>query len=556
MSEVSLLDRQRPQNDSEIKRPLNNDSLAHVYLLLGGVVDGHIEERIHTEFITDMGERLENQPFCSTYGFKYENGEIVYDTGILYLESLHNSLEAAAADVQAGTFPRYHLDRQAGFMEQGLAMKQWLGSDDTSHLLFFSLCPEPTELSAGDAKKQSFKPDRQMASIQLHSKNADGTGSTIAFSLDVLTIDRLRMLFSELGIDCSVPNTSLEQLTRSILIDDSHSPEGAVDRIISTYDQLLYEQKGKLYKQGIDVEKNAVEANSFVRKHPEAYWLYRQIIDEVAMSLTGKRVTPVLANIVHTQLVLPYSNKHVAVPRCLMIHAGDYYDYDKASLLVDYLRKKAIPEYLKQKLSPNSKTEASCSSGYSSGSSVGDGASYSIGSAGASAQQSGKTYDGGCPSSSPNQNSQQTNQSGQNEQGNAEQARRLGIKPNAVKYQYHKGYCVVPNCPSSEKDEKVPVGPCSVCRDCQENLYDKGIDAVKYYEPSFLRIMSDMFNAILVGIFNDETEAKDEGKGSSEKPENNVRNIKSAGNHSAEPANKHSNSSIGDHSPVTPKEEA
>lgn len=488
--------------NQNIPRLQNNDPLAHVYLLMQGALTAQQEHRIEVEFITGMGERLENQPFCSTYGFGYLNGEIVYDTGILYLQSLENSVEAAARDVRAGTFTAYHLERQLGFLSQGLQMKDWLeDTSETRHLLFFSLCPQQPELSIAEAEKQSFKPDRLMASVQLHSKNNDGSGSTVAFSLDGLTLDSLSELFHSLGIDGGVAETTQKQLVKPLLIDENYTAQQAVEKIIATYDQLLFEKTSKMHSQGIDVENNIVEANSFVRSRPEAYRLYRKIIDEVALSLASAKVSAGLAGAVYTDLVSAYLKKGLTPPQWLNFSAGDYFNLNNASMLVDYLFRKAIPGYLIGKIPRNV-------AGTASSSSDSGGSGYSIGDAGVSAQQSGKVYDGGCPTSGP---AMQNALSDQQSNNSTEQAKRLGLKPNAiVKYQYHKGYCVVPNCPSGDKDEKVPVGPCSVCKDCQENLYDKGIDAVKYYEKTFLDIIGDMCRAILEELFETDSPKNEE----------------------------------------------
>ena len=448
--------------ESETQNKLNNDPLAHVYLLLQGLSDARIEERIWLEFTTDMGERLESQPFCSSYHYTYDGEEIIYDTGISYLESLKNSCIAAQHDVVSGTFSKYHLDRQIAFYEQGQIIKNWL--DDTSnkhHLLLLSLCPTVAELSTAEAKKQSFKPDRQMASIQLHTKNSDGSATTIAFSLDGLTPERLQLLFDNLGFDALAASDTMAQLTQPIYINESYEPAEAVANIINGYDQLLNRATGNMHKQGIDTSRNIVEANSFVRNNPEAYELYRNIINEVALSLQSRRVEPGLQSLVYRQLVVPYGVKKANIPDQIKLSVGDYFDKKKAASLIDYLRTKAIPEYLTQKLEMGEVKQVGPSTAYRSS----DGDGFSIGSAGVNAQAAGKSYDGGCPSSS----GQASGQSGSS-LNSSEQARQLGLSNNTVvKYSYKKGFCVVPNCPSLKLDRKVLVGPCSVCKDCQEN---------------------------------------------------------------------------------------
>lgn len=491
----------------ESPEKLNNDPLAHVYLLMGDHNNSNIESRIFLEFITDMGERLENQPFCSSFDYSYDGQEIIYNTGILYLQSLRNSCIAAKQDVAKGTFPQYHLDRQIAFYRQGEIIKNWLDNKaEKRHLLLLSLCPTPSELTSIEAKKQSFKPDRQMASIQLHSKNSDGTATTTAFSLDGLTPQRLQGLFDTLGINATATASTLDQLTLPVFIDGTYNAAEAVKKIICCYDDNLFEQTGKMHKQGIDIERNVVESNSFVRSHPEAYFLYRSIIGEVASALVAGRVGIGLQTILNKDLIAPYKQRSLSIPHAINLRVGDVINVSRASGLLEYLRRKAIPEYLTQKLTTKS---VSNDSNYGNT----DGGDASIGSAGADAEVSGRDYDGDCPTSGQAQQSQNS----------SEQAAQMGLfnKKAIVKYKYVLGNCVVPYCPSSEGEDEVLVGPCSVCKNCQENLYDKGIDAVKYYKPSFFKMLGLFVREIIEEIF--ESNKADEEPEKTKKP---VKNIK------------------------------
>jgi hypothetical protein len=387
---------------------------------------------MYTEFITDMGERLDNQPFRSTYTYTYSNDEIIYDTGLKYIASLEQSYNAAVQDVANGTFHSYHSERQRAFKEQGSQILSWLQTDNSSqHLLLVSLCPPEEELSYAEAKKQSFKPDRMMASVQLHSKNIDGTTSTAAFSLDGLTLDNLQKLLNNLGLDSVVAPSTLEQVTKPIEIHSLASADVVVDSIIQIYDMQLGNESHNVYSQGISNENNIVEANSFVANHPETFILYRTIIEQVATSLNIQTVTDDLAHTVANKLAQQYP-AHSTVPAFLTLVSGDSFTPYIAGELIDYLRRRAIPEYLKDSFSTQN---------VASRQSIGD-----IGSAGVSATLSGRVYDGACPSSA----------TVSAEQSVIDQAMRLGLNVAATvespKPLFIVGnYAVIPigSCPAS-----------------------------------------------------------------------------------------------------------
>ena len=406
--------------------------------LLQDSYDGSIaEHRMHTEFITDMGERLENQPFLSKYSFRISETEITYDTGLKYIESLKKSLEAAKKDTTSGMFDIYHERRQEAFLRQGQEVLGWANdSSNQAYVLAFSLCPSSEELSFSEAKRQSFKPDRMMASIQLHAKN--NTGETIAFSLDGLTLDRLQLLFVKLGLDEKVCQTTLEQLATPIYIDNSLSAEATVDAIVSAYDAVRQEQDGGIYRQGINIEKNIVEANEFVAAHPEAYELYKSIISEVATSL-NRRITPGLARTVQQKLRASYHDNQI--PKFLLLQEGDFLDSQLASDLIEYLRRVAIPEYLTQKLAyKQSKHHQAAHSADS----------YDIGSAGAQASIAGRQYDGACPSSATGVATVAS--------AMQQQASQFGIYKTTAAYELPQ-----PVFTKGEYDV-IPIGSCPMCK--------------------------------------------------------------------------------------------
>ena len=428
----------------------NNDPLAHVYLLQDSYDRSIARHRMYNEFNTDMGERLKGQPFLGTYKYVYNGSEIIYDTGLRYFASLEQSYQAAKDDVRRGEFNDYHVLRQQAFLDQGVKVAHWLEHDiDAPHMVVFSLCPSSDELSPDEARKQSFKPDRQMASIQIHSRCADGGFAMTAFSLDGLTLERLQELLYELGSDAAVASTTLEQLNKPLYIDDSRESSDLARYIIDMYDAMLAEANNStLFTQGIHVEKNMVEANSFVKNHPETFELYSTVITEVAQSLESS-VTPALAATLRDQLAIHYSQH--TVPHFLTLRPGDALTNVTASAIIDYLRTQAIPEYLTERL-PGKVRSATSSWGTS--------ADYSIGAAGSVAVAADRQYDGACPSSGAIISAQDSLQ---------QQAMQMGInKPVSSLYE-------VPRSILSKGDyDVIPIGSCPVCgSECGTGIRNK-----------------------------------------------------------------------------------
>lgn len=413
----------------------NNDPLAHVYLLQDSFDGVVAEHRMRTEFITDMGERIEHQPFKGSYIFNTTAEEIVYVTGLAYIASLRQSFEAAKHDVASGGFIPYHAARQAAFLRQGEKVLEWANdTHDRAHLVLFSLCPPHDELSYTDAKKQNFKPDRQMASVQLHAKYGDGSGETVAFSLDGLTLGRLQKLLEMMGVEADVADTTLEQLVLPVRLAPDYTAAATVAAIIEAYDGLCQEEEGGIYTQGINLQANIVEANAFVDTHPETFALYKTIITEVARSLqTG--ITPELADTVEKQLVRQFTSTDI--PPFLRLQAGDILTERTAAEVIEYLRKRAIPEYLMQMLQQRIVVEDA-----TDGMSLG----YDIGSAGASAMAAGRSYDGACPGSVTQNNLASVDN----------QAKEMGLLKVAV-YESPKPLF------SKGDFEVVPIGSCPVC---------------------------------------------------------------------------------------------
>ena len=364
----------------------NNDPLAHVYLALDSGVDNSFEQRMHTEFVTDIGERLKNQPFCSTYNFSFDGNEVVYDTGLSLIASLEKSYRASIEDVRVGEHVAYHANRQKAFLNQGRALAEWLrDSTSTSHVIFASLCPPDSELAAAEAVRQGFKPDRLMASIQIHHKSASGY-TTTAFSLDKLTLNNYKELLQNLGIAMQGIDTTLALVERPIYVDSRLSSSDVASMVIAAHDNMLQKHSpGSNYTQGVENTNATVEANRFVEQHAEAYALYRRVVQDVAASLHQGAVNSSLEQTIQSELSHAYMGN--ALPKVLLVRQGLPFDATHAAQIIEYVRSRAVPEYLTNILQHRHHME------------YGSADTFTIGFAGAAATNAGRIYEGACPGS-------------------------------------------------------------------------------------------------------------------------------------------------------------
>lgn len=456
----------------------NNDPLAHVDLFLSGSgLESGDEYRMYIEYVTDMGERLA-QPFRKTFEYTTKGDDFVSDTGLLYLQFLENGYLAAVNDVEQGNFARYHADRAEAFYSQHPQIRAWAAdATDSSFKLYASLCPPNSELEYEEAKRQSFKPDRLMASMQLYEKTESGI-KLHAFSLDGLSLTRLGELYGALGADEAPARSTLEQLTKPLTITAEVPADNIVDRIIDEYDRILSVQTGGRYMQGLDEQKFRAEANSFVESKPETYDMYRQTVIEVARSLESGYVSAKLGAIVAgLEASILVQNAHV--PDGLRVDAGQHFDRNGASTIIEYLRTRAIPHYLTSRLDSAFDTSDE-QTDYS-------GAYQDISDAGGQATAQDKSYEGDCPTSG-------ASVSAQSEISALSQIFNLPGWQSREEWQWKTGKCVVDNCPT--RPSKTTIGPCSVCVGCQ-SIFDTGKNPKQVYknnQKSFSEIFSVLFS--------------------------------------------------------------
>ena len=455
----------------------NNDPLAHVDLYLELDDRELVERRTYIEYVTDMGERLVEQPFKKSFEYSVDGDNLISDTGVYLNTFLEKGYQAAVNDVRERGFDESHALRARAFYEQLPQLREWFADkSDATHKVFFSLCAPKSELNEYEARRQGFKQERLLASIQLYEKTHTGI-KLHAFSLDGLSLARLSELYTVFGVEDAVAASTIEQLIRPLSIDATMPANEAVESIIYHYDKLLGEETGHRYVQGVDHTKFKKEANAHVEEHGDAYDLYRQTIIEVANSLKIGKVTNRLGDIVN-ELKFSIVTHEAIVPPELRLQSGQPMRRDAAAGVIDYLRTKAIPHYLTTKL----ETKSDASSG-SSGTSYQD-----VSAAGAQAVVNNISYEGACASS----DMPLTAKNEISELGSVYN-RANSLKPE--EWVWTSGKCVVENCPT--KPSKTTVGPCSVCVGCQ-SIYDSGKDPKQLYRNKNISII-EIFSALFSG---------------------------------------------------------
>lgn len=336
--------------------PRNNDPLAHLYCLHEAADREQAEAQIRTEFVTDLSERSERNHFYAVFSYRYQDGDLISDTGLSLKRLLADGVAAARKDA----IP-YGIERAEVLAGQLDYLTAWYESGDSRQLGFFSLCPDSAELDRPAMERLAFKPDRQMSSNWIFERCTDGQIRMHAFSLDGHTLAAHQHIVGE-----RVAGTSLEELAVPRFFAEADGA-AAVERIRAVHDG----DSGSFF----GIHGNADNAAVIVSRHPEVYALYRETIGASYEALRLGRITPRLRNIT-SALVDGYAGfeSPVSVLNKRLFSAFDARD---AAELIEYLRRQAIPHYL------------------FGGSKVID----SIAESGAAAVSQGLSYEGACPTS-------------------------------------------------------------------------------------------------------------------------------------------------------------
>lgn len=403
-AEVAIFDIEAARHLRALHRPLgeaavrgerlyNNDALAHVYLARANRRAGkpfvEIEPIVDVEWETDMSERQNERHFRHEAEFRLVDDSLVSLNGEWLQPLLDEGVEAALSDYAENPELAYHVWRAKVLADHHLQIIDWLKSGSKNCLVFNSLCPPSSEVAPRIAKLGNFKTDRMMASNWIcQPPDEQGVVKIYYFSLDGLTLAGLSNVAQTLGISQPAASTTLERLARPMEAPFD-SGELAMEAFRSVHDNNLNNQTpGKRHYFGIagsnPEDKNA---NQIVREKPKARRLYKSAVQEVDASLDAGKVSPALAELV-LQLQRPFDSENI--PTALQISWGRPISEDQAREFMDYLRRRALPQYIFHT------TYAAPENGAASG----GGDSYGdISSAGAYAVKNNLSHDSACPTS-------------------------------------------------------------------------------------------------------------------------------------------------------------
>jgi hypothetical protein len=358
----------------------SHDSLAHVRQELVDGKTAELEQRIYTDFITDIAERDPDAPFNGQFHFIVEGDKIItgegdpqtmQDLGGLVAKGLEASKIIASKD----KLRQYGVLREQVQLEHIAKILDWYHSDTNLPLLLTSLCPGRGEVDDLVSRANGFNTSRRMASMWVYAKSESGIDMS-AFSLDDLDLDGLRDIFESIGIQNAselVRSTTLEQLAVHVLISHVESAEDAAQRCIKAHDKP---RTGT--KQGRVVSDMNAEANSRVRARPEAYHLYKTACEQVGASLKSGSVNHDLFRLARELSKDIASTSHVSK----RIQYGADFSVSVAREFMDYLRSQVIPQYVFSYVGATARYENGDFSG-----------------SGGDAVSSGKVYEGACPGS-------------------------------------------------------------------------------------------------------------------------------------------------------------
>jgi hypothetical protein len=249
---------------------------------------------------------------------------------------------------------------------------QWRKSGDARCVRLVSVCPESREADEEIAKLGNFKPERMMASVWIFEPTPEGM-RLHAFSQDNLTLEGLAYNDHQLGIQDSNYSSSLAKLAQLDVLNFTDGWQ-AVRAHKDIHDQRLESQSGLPHHFGIKNPLTHEEAIASVEAKPENWQLYWNSVQEVAASLQSGRVSSGLSKLV---LELRTSFDPASVPDGLQIYWRRPLSEDQARGYMDYLRERAIPQYVFGRAETTS----------------------SIAEAGAYSVENGIVHSGDCPSS-------------------------------------------------------------------------------------------------------------------------------------------------------------
>jgi len=373
------------------QRLLNNDALADVFLLLENDSEAstNIEAQIKKNYLSDMSERsgteTQERHFYLQVDYKVRGYDLVADEVSSYRGMMEGGLQAAWEDAKNDSDLIYALKRSQVQVKHIDMLLDWYRSGDQRAVRISSLCPEETEISGKAAKKANFKPDRLMASEWIFERTADGMRMH-AFSQDNLTLQHLQAINKILGIKDKVAESTLQEMDKLVITPFSSGLK-LRDAQQQALDDILSNKNGGKYHYGIRVsDYDARSSNEMVLSKPEAEELWVNSVKAVSESLRRRAVSEELAGIAS---VLRKDFAAGTVPIELGLNKNHSISIDQARNFMDYLRKRAIPQYIFGDLGVIQTSES-----YSSGSDYGG-----IASAGSYAVSKGISHEGDCQTS-------------------------------------------------------------------------------------------------------------------------------------------------------------
>jgi hypothetical protein len=328
-------------------RLLNNDALADVFLLLENNNDfSKVEDYVDKNYLSDMSERsgteTKEKHFYLGIDYRVNGDDLVADQVTSYREMMDGGLKAAWSDASADRDLMYALRRAQVQAKHIDMLLDWYRSGDPNCVRISSLCPTTQEVPEHIAKKANFKQERLMASEWIFERTADGIRMH-AFSQDNLTLEALQEINNVLGINDQAAVSTLDEMDKLVRTPFS-SGTIFVEAQRQAHDDILSRKNGGKHHHGIKVSDHDIRSsNEMVLAKPDAQELWRNSVKAVADSLSKKQVSQELAAII---LDLRAGFNGSITPIELGLHEMHPITIDQARNFMDYLRKRALPQYI------------------------------------------------------------------------------------------------------------------------------------------------------------------------------------------------------------------
>jgi hypothetical protein len=306
-------------------RLYNNDPLAHVWALAENGASEALIGRIHTEFLTDLGERSPDGWSGKKFRMHVAGDDLITEHGLSMNTTLAKGVVATTLDATRDPRRAYGVRIDGVLSGHIPQIIDWYNCGNSDIACFASLCPPGHELDGESAKVNSYNTDRQLASVWMYESTTHGL-EMHPFSLDNCTLERLQRLVMVLGSHHVVADTTIAELGNMIRL-----PAGvSTGAILDAWATILQED-------GLKSSVSGSRGNAESR--PDAFALYMRFLASITESLNDGAVSRELGRLLAGSNMLGSAK----LPMGFGLMCGSKITTRDAREIMEFVQSKMIP---------------------------------------------------------------------------------------------------------------------------------------------------------------------------------------------------------------------